>query len=487
MSTTELQRAPEQLIGGQWRSASGTDAVDVFNPATGAKLTEMPMASGQDVDDAVAAAAAAFDSWSRLSLARRLAHIQNMKAALLANAEDLAHSVTLDNGKTLDEARGEVLRATDAMDATLGLPMYSHSQSGNIASGLDYRRVRIPLGVCVAITPFNFPVMNPTMFSTWALATGNTLVIKGSEQDPIATAHLIRIFQESGLPEGVLNVIQGRVDVGQRLITHDDVKAVSCITSSPAAKAIYTSATAAGKRCQANGGASNPIVVAADADVELAAAGIVASAFGMSGQRCLAGSRVVMLSDVYEQTLNRVVELSSELVIGSGFDQETTMGPLISKSSQERVEHAVEGALREGATAILDGRAPHVRGAENQDGYYVGPSILADVAPDSAVNREEVFGPFITVREVGDLDEAIEAANNTVFGNASSIYTTSGSTARAFEERSDAGNIGINQFPAPPQSVSMGGRGISFYGDLHATGDEPMAFFTDQKLILSRW
>jgi malonate-semialdehyde dehydrogenase (acetylating)/methylmalonate-semialdehyde dehydrogenase len=194
-----------------------------------------------------------------------------------------------------------------------------------------------------------------------------------------------------------------------------------------------------------------------------------------------------MVSDVYEQTLNRVVELSSELVIGSGFDQETTMGPLISKSSQERVEHAVEGALREGATAILDGRAPHVRGAENQDGYYVGPSILADVAPDSAVNREEVFGPFITVREVGDLDEAIEAANNTVFGNASSIYTTSGSTARAFEERSDAGNIGINQFPAPPQSVSMGGRGISFYGDLHATGDEPMAFFTDQKLILSRW
>lgn len=487
MSTAELARAPQQLIGGQWRTASGADAIDVFNPATGAKLAEMPLASTQDVDDAAAAAAAAFESWSRLSLTRRLGYVQKMKAALLENAEELAHSVTLDNGKTLDEARGEVLRAADAMDATLALPMYSHGQSGNIAAGLDYRRVRIPLGVCVAITPFNFPVMNPTMFSTWALATGNTLVIKGSEQDPIATAHLMQIFHDSGLPDGVLNVLQGRVEVAQRLITHEDVKAVSCITSSPAARAIYTSATAAGKRCQANGGASNPIVVAADADVELAAAGIVASAFGMSGQRCLAGSRVIILDDVYEQTLNRVVALANELVIGSGFDPQTTMGPLISKAGKERVEQAVETALDEGARAVLDGRNPRVRGAENEDGYYVGPSVLADVDPNSAVNREEVFGPFITVLQVSTVEEAIEAANDTVFGNASSIYTTSGSTARAFEQGSDAGNIGINQFPAPPQSVSMGGRGISFYGDLHATGDEPMAFFTDQKLVLSRW
>jgi malonate-semialdehyde dehydrogenase (acetylating) / methylmalonate-semialdehyde dehydrogenase len=487
MSTAELERAPQQLIGGQWRTASGTDAIDVFNPATGGTLAEMPMASSQDVDDAVAAAGAAFESWSKLSLTRRLGYVQNMKAALLAGAEELAHSVTLDNGKTLEEARGEVLRAADAMDATLGLPMYSHTQSGNIAAGLDYRRVRIPLGVCAAITPFNFPVMNPTMFSAWALATGNTLVIKGSEQDPIATAHLMRIFQESGLPDGVLNVIQGNVEVAQRLITHHDVKAVSCITSSPAAKAIYTAATAAGKRCQANGGASNPIVVAADADIEMAAAGVVASAFGMSGQRCLAGSRLIILSDVYEQTLNRVVELSSQLVVGSGFDAETTMGPLISRTSVERIEQAVETALHEGATALLDGRDPHVGGTGNEGGYYVGPSILADVAPSSPVNQEEVFGPFITVLRAGDLDEAIHAANDTVFGNASSIYTTSGSTARAFEQSSDAGNIGINQFPAPPQSVSMGGRGISFYGDLHATGDEPMAFFTDQKLVLSRW
>lgn len=486
MGTTELEHRPQLLIGGDWREASGPEAIDVFNPATGEKLTEVVAASVSDVDDAVTAAARAFETWSQLSLGRRVQYLHRMKTAVERDAESLAQTITTDQGKTLDEARGEIVRLVEAIECAAAAPMLFHSQSGNVATHIDARRVRIPLGVCAAITPFNFPAMNPTQFSAWALVCGNTLVLKASEQDPLASTHLVSLLQESGLPEGVLSLLHGQADVAKRLITHPEVAAVSCITSSPTARAVYEAATAAGKRVQANGGASNPIVVAEDADLEQAAEGIVTSAFGMAGQRCLAASRVIAVGDIHDRLLNRVVELASNLVLGDGHDPATTMGPVISAQSRDRIEATIEQAIASGARAALDGRAATPQG-NGTGGYFIGATVLTGVDPDSPAEREEVFGPVINLHQAHDLDQAIALSNDTEFGNASTIYTSSGSTAREFELGSTAGNIGINAFPAPPMNYTMGGTGASFYGDIHVCGDGPLEFYTDHKLVISRW
>jgi len=488
VTIAEHAQAPQHLINGEWQAGSGTEVIDVFDPATGRQIAELTAATTAEVDAAVDAAAAAFGAWSGLSLQRRVQYLYKMRQIVADNAESLARCITRDQGKTLDEARGEVLRLGEFIETAIAAPMLYQATAGNVARGLDARHVREPLGVCVAITPFNFPAMNPSQFSAWALVTGNTLVVKASEQDPLASTMAIGLLQESGIPDGVLNLIHGRADASKRLIEHPKVAAVSCITSSPTAKAIYTTASAAGKRVQANGGAKNPIVVAEDADLDLAATGIVQSAFGMAGQRCLAGSRVVVVGGVYDALLERVSDLADELVIGAGSDDGTTLGPVVSAASKERIETAIERALDAGATAVLDGRgAVPVTPSASSDGYFIGPTILTDLSPAEAVEREETFGPLIAVHRVGSTGEAIELSNDTEFGNAASIYTRSGSTAREFETGCRAGNIGINAFPAPPGNFTMGGSGTSFYGDMHICGDGPLHFYTDQKLVVSRW
>ncbi|WP_033294120.1 aldehyde dehydrogenase family protein [Amycolatopsis jejuensis] len=479
----QIEEHPRHLIGGEWRAGSGTAAQDVFDPATGARIAEVGFASGPDVDDAVSAAEQAFGPWSALSLNRRVQYVQRMKALVQRDAEELAHTVSLDQGKTLDEARGEVGRLVEAIDCAAAAPMFFQSSSATIATGLDARHVRIPVGVCAAVTPSNFPVMNPAQFTAWSLVCGNTLVLKVSEQDPLASTHLVRILQEAGLPAGVLNLVHGNADTVLRLVTHPAVAAVSCITSTPVARAIYVAAAAEGKRVQANGGAKNPIVVADDADLEAAAAGIVASAYGMAGQRCLAGTRIIAQDGVYAELLDRVVDLASGLVVGSGRDEKTTMGPVVSAGSKQRVEEFVTSAVDGGARAVLDGRGV----LPASDGYFVGPTVLVDIEPGSAADCTEVFGPVVNVHRAGSLDDAIRMANDTEFGNAATIYTRSGSTARAFEEGSTAGNVGINAFPAPPMNMTMGGLGTSFFGDTHICGDGPLHFYTDHKLVVSRW
>ncbi|MCG3754049.1 aldehyde dehydrogenase family protein [Amycolatopsis sp. Poz14] len=482
-----VEEQPRHLIGGQWRAGSGTASRDVFDPATGTRIAEVGFASDSDVDDAVSAAEQAFGPWSALSLNRRVQYVQRMKSLVQRDAEELAHTVSLDQGKTLDEARGEVGRLMEAMDCAAAAPMFFQSASGNIAAGLDARHVRIPVGVCAAVTPANFPVMNPAQFTAWSLVCGNTLVLKVSEQDPLASTHLVRILQEAELPDGVLNLVHGGADTVRRLVTHPSVAAVSCITSTPVAKAIYVAASAEGKRVQANGGAKNPIVVADDADLEAAASGIVASAYGMAGQRCLAGTRIVALDSVYTALVDRVVELASELVVGGGRDPKTTMGPVVSAGSKQRIEEYVTSAVGGGARAVLDGRGVVPVGEATSDGYFVGPTVLVDVEPGSSADCTEVFGPVLNVHRADSLDSAIRMANDTEFGNAATIYTRSGSTARAFEEGSTAGNVGVNAFPAPPMNMTMGGLGTSFFGDTHICGDGPLHFYTDHKLVVSRW
>jgi len=488
MSVTEATQAPRHLIGGEWVAGEGTEGIDVFDPATGRRLAELSAATPAEVDAAVGAAAAAFEEWSALSVGRRAQYMHRMRASVEENAESLARCITLDQGKTLDESRGEIVRLVEVIELAAAAPMLFHSESGNVARGLDAKRVRVPLGVCAAITPFNFPAMNPTQFAAWALVCGNTLVIKASEQDPLASSMVVGLLQDAGLPDGVLNLVHGRGDAAQRLVTHPDVAAVSSITSSPTAKAIYESATAAGKRVQANGGAKNPIVVVPDADLDLAAEGIAASAFGMAGQRCLAASRLIAVGDVYEPLMAKLVGVAERLVVGNGMEPATTLGPVVSAASKARIEDAVQRALDAGAEAVLDGRGVVPEGgAETGDGYFVGPTILTGLSPREAVEREEVFGPVLAVHRVADLDEALELSNDTEFGNAASIYTTSGSHARAFEQECRAGNIGVNAFPAPPMNFTMGGFGTSFYGDIHICGDGPIHFYTDHKLVVSRW
>lgn len=479
---------PQILINGEWQDGQGTDGIAVFDPARGEQIAELAPASIAQVDDAVASAKAAFESWSALSLQRRVQHVYKMRQNMIDNVESLARTLTLDQGKTLDEARGEVQRAAEYLEAAIAAPMLYHSVSGNVSGTIDARLVREPLGVCVAVTPLNFPVMNPTMFAGWALVSGNTLVLKPSETDPLASTAAYRVLQLAGLPDGVLNLVHGRADVAQHLIGHSDVSAVSCITSTPVAKAIYLQASAAGKRVQANGGAKNPIVVAADADLELAAEGIVSSAFGMSGQRCLAGTRIVVEGDRHDELVDRVAALTDKLVLGSGFDKETTMGPVVSAASKARIENIIERSAAAGATLVRDGRnAEPTTASATADGYFLAPTIMTDISHSDPVSGEETFGPAIAVHRADSVEEATAIANDTEFGNASTIYTKSGTTARYFERASTAGNVGVNSFPAPPFNFKMGGIGESFFGQSHVGGDSYLRFYTQEKLVVSRW
>ena len=488
MTLNEVGLTAANLIDGQWQRGSGTDTIEVFNPATGAKVTDLAPATIEDADRAVAAASKAFADWGSRPLNYRVRYLYKMRELLTANLEELARTITIDQGKTLDEARGEVGRALDFLETALAAPMVYHSDAINVTTGLDARRVREPLGVCVAVTPSNFPVMNTVQFSSWALVTGNSLIIKASEQDPIASSNAIRLLQQAGLPDGVLSLVHGRADVVKHLITHPDVAAVSCITSSPTAKAIYASASAAGKRVQANGGAKNPIVVAPDADLDKAADGVLASTFGMAGQRCLAGTRLVVIGDIYDDLMRRIVDRANALVVGNGLDEGVTMGPVVSAASKENILGALAEAEELGATFVLDGRnVKPSGGADTENGYFIGPTIIADLDHTHAVERRELFGPVIAAHRVDSLDAAIAIANDTEFGNAASIFTTSGMVAAAFERGVRSGNIGINSFPAPPANVTMGGYGTSFYGDSHVCGAAPLDFYTDQKLVVTRW
>lgn len=479
--------APQLLIDGKWREGSGTDGIDVFDPSTGARIAELAPATIADADAAVAAASAAFPEWSALSMARRVQHLYRMRQNLIDHSEELARTITRDQGKTLDEARGEVLRSCDFLEAAIAAPMLYNSSSGNISGTLDVKHLREPLGVALAITPLNFPVMNPTLFVGWALVTGNTLVVKPSEQDPLASTHALQLLAE-GLPDGVLNLIHGRADVSQHLVSHPDVAAVSCITSTPTAKAVYQTATALGKRVQANGGAKNPIVIAADANLEAAAEGVINSAFGMAGQRCLAGTRIIAEKPVYEELVDRVATLSDKLVLGSGFDPETTLCPVVSAGSKARITGMIDAAVEAGATLIRDGRNAEPKTASaTPDGYYLAPTIMADVPIDHPSSCQEMFGPALIAHSADSMDEAIAMANDTEFGNAASLWTASPALARRFEHEIRHGNIGINTFPGPPANQTMGGLGESFFGETHICGDAPLKFYTEEKLVSTRW
>ncbi len=474
------------LIGNRWRTPSAESTEPVYNPATGEVLCRVPMdtAAGSYVDEAVQAAAQAFPAWRDTPVTERVQYLFRFKQLLEQNLDTLARQVTVENGKTLEDARGEVRRGIEVVDFACGMPTLMMGETvEQVARGVDSHSVRVPLGVVAGICPFNFPVMIPLWMFPIAIAAGNTFVIKPSERTPVSGVLLAKLFSQTGAPAGVLNVVHGGRDTVDRLLQHADIRAISFVGSAPVAKYIYANAAATGKRVQALAGAKNHLLVMPDADLNLTVDAIMGSAFGAAGQRCLAGSVVVAVGNVGDELVPLLWKAAAQLRIGSGLQEDVAMGPLVRSDAVSRVCSYIEKGLQEGARLVLDGR-----GAGAQGGFFLRPSIFDNVQPDMTIAKEEIFGPVLTVIRTRDLDEALAVTNGSRFGNAASIFTRSGVAARRFRTEVETGMVGINVGVAAPMAFfPFAGWKGSFFGDLHATGKDGVRFYTETRVVVERW
>ncbi len=395
--------------------------------------------------------------------------------------------MTREHGKNVDETLGEIQRGIENVEHACGIPTLLMGDTlEDVASGIDCETIRQPLGVFAGITPYNFPVMIPLWFWPYAVATGNTFVLKPSEQDPLTHQKVVELAIRAGLPPGVLNVVHGDRTVSSALLEHPDIEGISFVGSSATARYVYERAAATGKRVQALGGAKNHMVVMPDADLDLTADAVVSSVYGSAGQRCLAGSQIVGVGDAYAAIRARLIAKASSLKVGYGLDADTFMGPVISAAHRERVEGFIDLGEREGAAVLLDGRGFKVNGYPR--GNWVGPTILENVEPEMAVGREEIFGPVAGLTQVDSLEEAIALMHRVAYGNATSVFTTSGRAAREFRYHAGISMIGINIGVAAPMAFfPFGGSRASFFGDLRAQGKDAVTFFTDQRVVISRW
>jgi malonate-semialdehyde dehydrogenase (acetylating)/methylmalonate-semialdehyde dehydrogenase len=456
----------------------------VMNPATGQVLAEAPFATEADVDRAVRNAHEAFLKWRDVPVVDRVQPLYRFKALLDKHANEVAAILTRENGKTADDARMEVRRTIQMVEVACGMPSLMMGDSLNdVAAGLDCKTIRQPIGVCAGITPFNFPAMVPLWMYPFAIACGNTFVLKPSEKVPLTPVRIVELLHDAGLPPGVLNLIHGGKDVVDALLHHPLVKAVSFVGSTPIAKYIYTTAAAEGKRVQALGGAKNHLVVMADADMPKTVEAIVSSAFGAAGERCLAGSVLVPVGDAAGPLLDLLIKRTREIAVGDGSKDGIEMGPLVTSDHCARVAGYIEKGVAEGATPVCDGRE-HKSGG----GYFLGPTIFDDVTPDMTIAKEEIFGPVLSVIRMPTLDDAIDLVNRSPFGNATAIFTTNGKSAREYSSRIEVGMVGINVGVAAPMAFfPFAGWKNSFFGDLHAHGKDAVGFYTEQKVIMSRW
>jgi malonate-semialdehyde dehydrogenase (acetylating)/methylmalonate-semialdehyde dehydrogenase len=479
-------RVLRNSIGGAWVAATGDRLADVTNPASGELLARVPLSTAADVDAAVAAARAALPAWSDTSPIVRARWLFGFRQAMEARAGELARSVTREMGKTLADAEAEVGRAIEMIEAATAVPQTMQGRIlENVARNVDCETIRQPVGVCAAIVPFNFPAMVPFWFMPFAIACGNTFVLKPSEQVPLTQQLVFELVHEhGGLPDGVLNLVNGDAEVVNALLDHPGVDAVSFVGSAKVARHVYQRAAANGKRVQALGGAKNHMVVMPDAVLDRTVDNILGSAFGAAGQRCMAGSVVVTVGDAHGPLCDLLAERTRALRLGDGLDPATDVGPVVSCASRDRILGHVERALADGAELLVDGRASAVGGA----GSFVGPTIVTGVTPDMAIAREEVFGPVLAVIRAGSLDEAIAIVNASEYGNGTSIFTESGSAARRYRHAVEVGMIGVNVGVAAPVAFfPFSGWKSSFFGDLHAHGGDAVEFYTRKKTITSRW
>jgi malonate-semialdehyde dehydrogenase (acetylating)/methylmalonate-semialdehyde dehydrogenase len=490
MATTEVDRnsppAVKMLIRGHWETSRSSRSGPVFNPSNGRIIAKVPFCTSDEIDRTVQSAASALPAWAETPVVERARVMFRFRERLAAHAEELANLVTREHGKTLAEARASVQRGIEVVEFACGIPSLLMGQSlSNIARQVDCETIRHPVGVCVGITPFNFPVMVPLWMFPVAITCGNTFVLKPSEKVPLSAVRLGELLMESGLPEGVMNIVHGDRECVDALLSHPLVRAVSFVGSTGVARHVYETGTRNGKRVQAAGGAKNHMIVMPDADLDQAASALQLSAFGCAGERCMAGSVAVPVGKIADSLVDRLSQSASRMRVGptdGGADVE--MGPLITREHLSRVAAYLDIGRREGAEVVVDGR----KGAPASDGFLIGPSLLDRVAPSMQVAREEIFGPVLSVIRAEDLEQAMAIGRECPYGNGASIFTRSGWAARQFKQHFNAGMIGINiGVPAPMAWFPFTGWNSSFFGDLHIQGTESIQFYTQQKMTMTRW
>lgn len=487
-SATRATTAPiPNFVNGRWVDSSATESLDVTNPATGELLGRVPLSPKSDVDAAVEAARLAFPAWRATPAVERVRVLFRLKMLLEEHQEELAVLLTREHGKIKADSMGEVRRGIENVEHACGIPGLMMGETlEDVARGIDCETIRQPLGVFAGITPYNFPVMIPLWFWPYAVATGNTFVLKPSEQDPLTHQRIVEFALEAGLPPGVLNVVHGGREVSETLLDHPDVKGVSFVGSSQIGRIIYARAAATGKRVQALGGAKNHMMVLPDADMEVANAAIIGSIFGAAGQRCLAGSVIVGVGDAYKPMRERFLDTAASLKVGYGLDESVEMGPLISARHRNRVVNYIDQGVKENASLVMDGRQTEIQ--SYPAGHWVGPTVFENVDPGMAIGREEIFGPVAALTRVASLEEAVALMHRVEFGNATSIFTTSGKNAREFRYQAGISMIGVNIGVAAPMAFfPFGGSRGSFFGDLKAQGRDAIQFYTDQRVVISRW
>lgn len=475
------------FIGGAWTASRAPESLPVINPATGEELGRTPLSTRADVDAAVQAAKAAFPAWRSTPSVERARVLFRLKALLEEHKEDLARDLVREHGKVLPETRGEVQRGIENVEHACGIPTLMMGDTvEDIAPGIDCETMRQPLGVFAIITPYNFPVMIPMWFWPYAVATGNTVVLKPSEQDPLTHQKVVELAARAGLPPGVLNVVHGGQEAVEAVCDHPDIVGVSFVGSSRVAELVYKRATSAGKRAQCLGGAKNHIIVLPDADMDVTVDGCLNSVYGSTGQRCLAGSIFVGVGEAWGPLRERMLDGASSIRIGDGLEPTTDMGPVISARHRDRVVEWIAEGERDGARLTLDGRGATVPGLPR--GNWIGPTVFEDVSFDTPIGTEEIFGPVACLNRAASVEEAIAAMRASRYGNACSIFTTSGKAAREFRHRAGISMIGVNiGIAAPMAFFPFGGAKGSFYGDLKAQGRDSVAFYTDARVVISRW
>ncbi len=474
-------------VDGEWRSSRSSDLYEVQNPATLETLARVPLAGPEEVDAAVTAAASAFPAWRRTPPQDRIQYLFRFRDLLIQHVDDIARTITQENGKTLAESRGELQRGIENVEVACGIPTLMQGYNlEDVASGIDEIMIRQPLGVTVAITPFNFPAMIPLWFLPYAIACGNTFVLKPSERVPLTARLLFELLHTTGLPKGVVNLVVGAKPAVDALLRHPQVKAVSFVGSTPVAKYIYAEAAAHGKRVQCQGGAKNHVIVMPDADLAMTAKIVSDSAFGCAGQRCLAVSTAVTVGDASRSFPSALLELASSIRVGNGLDEGVQMGPVISPTSKARILNLIDKGIHDGGKLLLDGRNSNLNNGER--GNFLRPTVIAGLGGQSELTDTEIFGPVLTLREVSSLDDAIDLLSRSPYGNASSIFTTSGHTARKFRYEAPTGNVGINIGVAAPMAYfPFSGWKDSFLGVLHGQGRDAVEFYTDKKVVIERW
>jgi len=471
-------------IGGEWLSPQAAEYLDLTNPATGEPLGKVPLSGAQDVDAAVAAAQTAFLKWRQVPPVVRARYLFKLKYLMEEHFDELATTVTREHGKTLDEARGSVRRGIENVEHACGVPALMMGKTlEDVASGIDCEYVRQPLGVFAAVTPFNFPAMVPCWFWPYAIATGNTFILKPSEQVPFSSTRILELAQQAGVPAGVLNMVHGAKEVVNALLAHPGITGISFVGSSPVAKYVYQEGAKHGKRVQALGGAKNHAVVLPDADLEFAADALIGAAYGSAGERCMAISAVVAVGSAGDKLVSLLKQKAQAIKIGPGDQDGVEMGPLVTAQHRDKVASYVEKGKAEGAKAVLDGGKPPVK-----EGYFLGTSLFDHVKPDMQIYKDEIFGPVLVVVRVSTLEEAIALVNKNPYANGTAIFTESGGAARRFQNEVQVGMVGINvPIPVPVAFYSFGGWKNSLFGDLHVHGTEGVKFYTRTKVITTRW